>query len=162
MSGISINPIKLGDWGEFVDFYDSIKEEDYYKTLGVEMDLFEQFAKLSFTNPSVYFLLVRSDSDIVGFVVGHITIRSEILTSSLVCLNDFFVRALYLSKKAPRQTSTILDSMVCRLMKSVGISRIYGHCKPELAESKNGRLGYVAKYVVMEKNLDGGHPDNPA
>ena len=157
MSDITIRPLSLGDWGRFVEFYESIKEEEYYKTLGVGIDLFEQFAKLSLTNNSVYFLLVESGVDLVGFVVGHITPRSEILTSSLVCFNDFFVRALYLSKNAPRQTSTILDNMVCGLMKSIGVSRVYGHCKPELAEAKNGRLGYTAKYVVMEKNLDGQH-----
>lgn len=162
---IQLNPITLKSWAGFSEKLSkwTTDEADHYKTLGISEADLEFLASMSLEgSKGVYFLMITlsqpiidADEEMVGFVVGHMTPRLDVKNGGFVSHQDFFVRALFISKSAPRQTSELADSIVCGHLKALGVSRIYGHCKFELATAKNGRLGYTAKYAVMEKNLNG-------
>ncbi len=144
----NILSIRISTWME--------EEKDHYKTLGMPLEDIRTLA-ISSLDPrtGVKFFLFVDKGDVKGFAIGHPSPRIDVINGQYVASNDFFVRALFISKEASRSLSEFVDSEVCSILKSLGYQKVYGHCKPELASAKDGRLGFKSKYVVMEKDLNG-------
>lgn len=155
-------PLKLNDWADFLECYHHYKTDAQYSNVNLNESDLEYFFKLSLVNEHFLFLGLEEKHDLFflkkrfhGFLVAHVTPRTEVVNGLLENHLDLFVRGVFLASSAPRQSSTKLDILFCGLAKKMGVSRIYGHCRTDFPNKLADRFGFEPKYVVMEKHLNG-------
>lgn len=153
-----IRPVRLEDWGSFLDCWTKFKAGPDAKQVDGSDDTVRSLFEMSLVHPGVKILVLLSDSVVRGFALlteSHAT-RVNQATGAVETIMHGFVRGIHIQQGVPLRHSLAMETHICAWGRSRNHPFLTGYCSEEYFErAKNPyiRMGWTKSHIVVVKQL---------
>lgn len=116
----------------------------------------KDYLKISFNADWLHFYYAhnRETLEPYGFGIVQTVVAHTPDNSQIEIQKKLFIRGVYVSPRAPRNTAKLLDDCACLHAKMHNITKIFGNCRLNFpTKAALEKYGYSPSYIIMEKEI---------